>query len=164
MTQENRIIYMDASLVPNRSLSPRAFIWVMAIIGGTSFVAGIFYLSMGAFPVVGFFGIDVLAIWLAFRWSFRDQRQETRIQITADTIALHHTDGRGREKSAELPTAFARIELAEPVRWDSWLRLEHGKTAYVIGRFLTPDERKSLATALREAIMRARAERFTVTD
>jgi uncharacterized membrane protein len=41
----------------------------------------------------------------------------------------------------------------------SWLRIEHGRTAFVIGRFLTPKERKSLAEGLRTALQRARCER-----
>ena len=164
MTQPEDIIYMDALLVPNRSLSPKAFVWVMAVVIVTSFLAGLFYLSLGAFPVIGFFGIDVLVFWFAFHLSFRQQRQKTQIRITAETVAIHHKDGKGGEKSAELPTAFARIEIAEPLRWDSWLRLEYGKTAYVIGRFLTPKERKSLAEALRSALVRARAERFIAQD
>ena len=66
------------------------------------------------------------------------------------------------EKEAEVPTAFARVELDEPLAWNSWLRIEHGQRAYVIGRFLTPKERKSLAEALRSALLRARSERVSV--
>ncbi len=160
MTNDDDIIYMDAVLMPNRSLSPRAYVWVMVAISVISFLAGLSYLSLGAYPVMGFFGLDVLLIWLAFHFSFRDQRQQTQIRITAETVTMHHVDGRGGEKTAELSTAFVRVELAEPLRWDSWLRLEYGKTAYVIGRFLTLEERQSLAQALRRALKRARSERY----
>ena len=115
---------------------------------------------MGALPVVGFFGLDALAIWLAFRWNFRQQNQSTRVQITAEAVHLHHTNPDGSEKTAKVPTAFARVELDEPVDWNSWLRIEHGRRAFVIGRFLTPNERRSLADALRIALAQARSERF----
>jgi len=52
------------------------------------------------------------------------------------------------------------VELDEPVLPDSWLRIEHGRSAWVIGRFLTPDERKAFATRLREAVRAARSERL----
>lgn len=155
-------IYMDALLQPNRSLSPKAFGLVMIIVGIASFGGGVVYASMGAWPVIGFFGLDALAIWLCFRWSFRQQRQRTRVRITAEQIFLHHVSPNGNEKQAEIPTAFARVELDEPLSWNSWLRIEHGQRAFVIGRFLTPDERKSLADALRTALMRARSERIPV--
>lgn len=153
-------IYMDAVLEPNRSLSPKAFTLVMAIVATASLGAGIVYLFLGAWPVVGFFGLDALVLWLLFRRSFQDQRQRTRVRVTAEQVLLHHTRPDGSEKEAELPTAFARVELDEPLTWNSWLRIEHGQKAYIIGRFLTPKERKSLADALRHALIRARSERL----
>ncbi|MFN3610223.1 MAG: DUF2244 domain-containing protein, partial [Hyphomonas sp.] len=120
------------------------------------------FLSMGALPILGFMGLDVLAIWLAFHVSYRRQREETRVTVTARAISLHHKDAKGREKHAEVPAAFARIELEEPAGPTSWLRIEHGKTAWIIGRFLTPPERSTLANALRQALRAARAERYPV--
>lgn len=153
-------IYLDATLTPNRSLSERGFAIGMAIVAVVFFLTGLMFWSMGAAPILGFFGLDMFALWLAFRLSFRKLREQTRVVVTARAIRMHHTDTRGREKDAHVPTAFARIELAEPVTPGSWLRIEHGRTAFVIGRFLTPDERKSFAGALRKAQIAARAERL----
>lgn len=155
----DQIIYMDAVLTPNASLSNRAFVLVMAGVAGISFVSGMIFLSMGALPVAGFFGLDIIALYLAFRWHRKREVEQTRVVITADTLDLHHRDKRGRERSARMPSAFARIVLDTPVSHASHLRIEHGRTAYVIGRFLTPDERTSLADALRDALRRARSER-----
>ena len=113
MSQIDEVIYFDAVLTPNRSLSPRGFAVLMTVVGVASFACGVAFLSMGAFPVVGFFGLDALAVYIAFRSSFRRQRE----------------------------------------------RIEHGRTAYVIGRFLTCPERKSLSIAIRAALQNARAER-----
>lgn len=153
-------IYMDAILRPNRSLSQRGFTIVMLIVGVTSFLTGMAFLSLGALPVVGFFGLDALAFWFAFRWNFRKQSEETRITITGTEIRLHHLKADGSEKTATLPSTFSRVELDEPLTAHSWLRIEHGRTAYVIGRFLTLPERKSLAEAIRAALMAARKERY----
>ena len=158
MTEVQEIIYFDAMLTPNRSLSPRGFAIVMAVVGGLSFLYGVAFVSMGAFPILGFFGLDALAIYLAFRWSFRQQREETR--VTAKSLVLHHRKPDGSERTVEVPSAFARVEIEEPLTLTSWLRIEHGRTAYVIGRFLTPPERKSLAKAIRRALLDARAERY----
>ncbi|MEM9739356.1 MAG: DUF2244 domain-containing protein [Pseudomonadota bacterium] len=157
----DQTIYMDAVLTPNDSLSPRAFQIVMGVTVIMSFLAGMMFLSMGAWPVIGFFGLDALALWFGFRLIRRRTRAETRVRVTADRVTLHHKDGNGGEKSAELPAAFARVELDEPVGPTSWLRIEHGQTAYIIGRFLTPKERESLAKGLRAALRRARAERYS---
>lgn len=156
----SQTVYFDAVLTPNQSLSPRAFTVIMACVAGLSFLSGMAFLSMGAFPVVGFFGLDALAIYLAFRWHRKGARETTRIVITADEIAMHHVDRRGERRSASVPSAFARVELPRPVGPQSWLTIAHGQRAFVIGRFLTPRERASLADALLDALGRARAERF----
>lgn len=159
VSEQQEIVYMDAVLRPNRSLSQRGFAIVMLCVGLVSFVTGMAFVSMGALPVIGFFGLDALAFYIAFRLSFRKQREETRIIVTAKTISLHHKRADGSEKSAVLPSAFARVELDEPLTPNSWVRVEYGKVAYVIGRFLTIPERKSFAEALRRALHTARLER-----
>lgn len=160
MTEPDEIIYLDAVLTPNRSLSERGFAIAMAIVAVVFFLTGLMFYSMGALPILGFFGLDMVAIWFAFRLSFNRQREQTHITVTARSIRMHHTDRKGREKTAEVPTAFARIELDEPVQPPSWLRIEHGRTAWVIGRFLTPEERRGFAEALRKAVRAARNERL----
>lgn len=162
MSQIDEIIYFDALLTPNQSLSPRGFAVLMTVVGVVSFACGVAFLSMGAFPVVGFFGLDALAVYIAFRSSFRRQREQTRVTVTGKTMQLRHRAADGSEKSVELPSAFTRVELDEPLSPTSWLRIEHGRTAYIIGRFLTSPERKSLSIAIRAALANARAERHPV--
>ena len=161
MEPTTQTIYFDATLTPNRSLSPRAFTIVMAIVAGMSFIAGLAFVSMGAFPVIGFFGLDALIIWLAFRYSFRKLKQETRVRVTAEQIDLVHTTPGQPVRAAKLPTAFARVRLEFPDRRPSELKIAHADKAWVIGRFLTPAERKSLKEALETAIWRAQNERYS---
>lgn len=161
MDQRTETIYMDAVLTPNSSLSPRAFMIMMSAFGAVSFICGLAFLSMGALPVVGFFGLDVLLVYTAFKWTFKKQTESTRVTVTNEHLRMHHTKPNGETKSVSLPTAFVRIELDEAATPNSWLRVEYGLKAYVIGRFLTLAERKSLAKALRQAVMNARSERYS---
>lgn len=161
MTPSQHTIYFDATLTPNRSLSPRAFTVVMAIVVAMSFIAGLSFVSMGAFPVIGFFGLDALAIWFAFRWSFRNLKQETRVRITAEQIELSHQRPGSDRRTAHLPTAFTKVQLDYPERRPSELKLTYGGTSWVIGRFLTPPERKSLKDAIERAIWNAKNERYS---
>lgn len=160
MEQRNDTIYMDAVLTPNSSLSPRAFMVIMSAFGTVSFICGLAFFSMGALPVVGFFGLDVLLVYAAFKWTFKQQKESTRVTVTNEHLRMCHTKPSGEVKSVSLPTAFVRIELDEAAAPNSWLRVEYGQKAYVIGRFLTLSERKSLAKALKQAILSARSERY----
>ena len=162
MPSEPTKLYLDAVLRPNRSLSPAAFMIVMAIVGGVSFIAGMAFITIGAFPVIGFFGLDALLIWFAFRNSFRDLKQSTYVRVSAETVELLHERPGKPPVSASLPTAFTRIDLARPRRKPSELRLSFKDQTWVIGRFLTPAERRSFKDALDAAIRAARQERHTV--
>lgn len=153
-------LYLDAVLTPNRSLSPTAFLLVMAIVGGLSFMAGIAFISIGAFPVIGFFGLDAILIWIAFRHSFRDQKQQTHVKVSAETLSLRHRRPGKPPISVDLPSAFVRIDLVRSDRKPSELQVSYRDETWVIGRFLTPEERRSFKQALDRALSRARSERY----
>ncbi len=60
-----------AVLRPNRSLGRTGFALVMALLAGASVLVGTMFLLMDAWPVFGFFGLDVVLVYLAFRMSYR---------------------------------------------------------------------------------------------
>ncbi len=156
----NKELYFDALMKPNASLSRSGFWVIMGVIIAINVFSMIGFLSRGAFPIIGFLGLDILAVWLAFKVCFKDQTQWTRVRISPETLRVDHRNPKGVETHVELPTAFARIELKEPVTVNSWVTLSYQREAYVIGRFLTIDERKSLVEAMRDAIQRARTHRY----
>ena len=51
-----------AVLTPHRSLSPTGFLIFMLVLGGLSFISGRVFLMAGAWPIFGFFGLDVLLV------------------------------------------------------------------------------------------------------
>lgn len=153
-------IYLDAELRPNASLSPKAFTIVISLIGLFSFSAGILYLSLGAWPVFGFFGLDALAIWYAFRISRRAQSQVTYLRVDNTHVRLWHMQKGKPDKRADLPTAFVRIALCEPGHYNSCLTLQYGERTWIIGRFLPPQARADLATELRIAVQNARNHQY----
>lgn len=157
-------IYLDAVLEPPRSLSPRGFNRVMAVLGGMSFLAGLVFIWRGAWPVTGFLGLEILALWLVFRFSFRAQRARTYIRVTAEAVDLRKVDGWGRERRASLASHFARVEFDRQAAGPHALRVAASAKAYIVGEFLTPRERETFARRLAQAISDARRERHTGDD
>ena len=49
----------SAVITPHRSLGRTGFLLLMLCIGAVSFVCGLLFLVIGAWPVFGFFGLDV---------------------------------------------------------------------------------------------------------
>ena len=157
-------VYLDAVLEPPRSLSMRGFNRVMMILGGLSLFSSVVFLSIGAWPVVGFLGLEILAVWLVFRWSFRSQKARTYVRVTADTVDVRKIDGWGRERRARVSSYFARVEFDSHASGPSALRLTTSSRAYYIGEHLTPRERESFARRLTQALSDARRERHSEQD
>lgn len=152
-------IYLDAVLEPPRSLSPRAFDRVMLALGGLSFLVGLGFLIEGAWPVPGFMGLEVFALWVVFRLSFRAQKARTFVRVTADSVDVRKVDGWGRVRRARLPAPFVRVEFDRGAAGANALRVKASDRAYALGEFLTPGERESFARRLDQALSEARRER-----
>lgn len=141
-----------AELRPHRSLSPRGFLILMSFVGIVSFIAGMSFLAIGAWPVMGFFGLDALLIYGAFKLNYRAGRRLEVVEITPDDLKLTRVHPSGRREEIALNPYWARPHLAE--REDGANRLylrSHGRH-YAVGSFLTDDERRDLADALGRAL------------
>src|SRR3569832_493178 len=85
----------SATLTPHRSLNRTGFLVVMAFVSVVSFAAGEVFLMMGAWPVNGFFWLDVLAIYWAFRISFRRAKANKKKHNTPTKQNVRRTSHRG---------------------------------------------------------------------
>ena len=146
-----------AVLTPHRSLSPRGFLILMCFIGGVSFVAGMSFLAMGAWPVMGFFGLDALAIYVAFKLNYRSGRRLEAVEITPADLKLVRVHPNGRREEITLNPYWARTHLAERPDGANRLYLRSHGRHYAVGSFLTDDERRDLAGALDRALADIRA-------
>ncbi len=149
-------VIFDAELTPHRSLPPRGFMLLMALICVVSFLAGLAFYAIGAWPVVGFLGLDVLLIYLAFRASYRSARVVETLRLTHSALTVRHTDRWGRSQSCRLQAAWLQILMDDPPEHDSQLTLRSHGRSLTIGSFLTAEERLDLARALRRALEEAR--------
>lgn len=157
---ENQTIYLDAELRPNRSLSRFGFRIVMGVMTMASLVPAAIFLSQGAWPVAGFLGLDVLAVYIAFRLSYAHGRAREFIRVTPMNLDIRRFDHRGRRTAEErFPSYWARVAIDDPPEPDSQLTVSASGRATTVGGFLSAEERVSLANALRDALARARQAR-----
>src|SRR5713226_2720949 len=85
----------SALLTPHRSLNSTGFLVLMGFLSAVSFAAGLAFLLMGAWPVLGFFALDVLAIYWAFRINFRHAKATEEIRVTSSELCLRRVSHRG---------------------------------------------------------------------
>lgn len=142
----------DAILMPHRSLGPRGFAIFMAAVSIVSFAAGVFFAQLGAWPVFGFFGLDVLLIYAAFKLNYRAGQQHERVSLVGSQLVVSETLPSGRVRTAKLDAYWVRVALV-PLSQER-IRLvirTHGRD-FPIGRFLNDDEKRSFADALSDAL------------
>ena len=56
---------------PHRSLSPKGFAIVIGVLAGLLFTIGLGFFLAGAWPVIGFLGLELLVVWGAFKLNYR---------------------------------------------------------------------------------------------
>ncbi len=149
---EPRSKLFDVVLYPHRSLSPTGFWLLMAAVSAISFGAGMAFFLAGAWPVLGFFGLDVLLIYVAFRMSFRAARLTETVSLTEDELLIRRVTPRGRVTSWTFQPYWVRIAIDEAAGSDSRLIVSSHGRHVALGDFLLHDERVDLAKALRTAL------------
>jgi len=147
-----------AVLTPNRSLSSRGFLLIIAAVGLVSFCVGVGFASIGAWPVLGFFGLDVLLIYWAFKRNYRDGREMETIEVSPHSVALTRISPDGQTSHLDFNTYWVRLALDERSDGRSELSLMMREQKTRIADFLSDDERREFADILRREITSARAQ------
>lgn len=144
----------QATLTPHRSLTRQGFLAVMILVAAVNLVVGALFTAIGAWPVAGFAGLDVLLIWWAFRANFADARQMERISIDDHELVFDRMQANRPPEQKRFVRRWVRVELEEDREREliGDLSLVSGGDRITVGAFLAPDERKTLASALRAAL------------
>lgn len=152
---------------PYRSLPPRGFALVMASLGALAFCIGLGFFLMGAWPVIGFLGLELLVVWVAFKMNYRAARRRQHLTATSQQLTIENISPAGDSQTTEVPTAWAQVELtprdAPEMRARERQKVivrSHGR-ATEIGGFLHPAETPDLARDVKRMITRARAAALT---
>jgi uncharacterized membrane protein len=156
-TDSSEPVFFERVLWPHRSLPPRGFRLLMLGLGFLSLVAGISFVSVGAWPICGFFGLDVALLYLAFRISYRSARQRETLRLADDQFTVERVGVYGERRQWRFQPFWLRVVLEERPDESNRLSLASHGRSLVIGDFLAPPIRRELAASLREVLARWRA-------
>jgi uncharacterized membrane protein len=147
----------SALLTPHRSLNRTGFLLVMAAVSVASFAAGIACLMIGAWPVLGFLGLDVLAIYWAFKVNFRSAKAYEEILVTPSELRLRRVSHRGRVMEFAFNPLWVQLDqvIHEEFGVEKLFLVSKGRRV-ALASFLGPEEKASFAKALRAALAAAR--------
>jgi uncharacterized membrane protein len=147
----------SAVITPHRSLGATGFLIFMLCISGLSFVSGIIFVWLGAWPIFGFFGLDVLLIYLAFRANYRAARAYEEVTVTASELIVRQVNHRGGMREWTLNPLWVRLDRIVHAEFGiERLFLVSRGQRLPIAAFLGPNEKASFARALSNALGEAK--------
>ncbi len=149
-------------LRPNVSLSRNGFIVLMVVFAAICLVAGGFFLALGAWPVFGFFGLDILLLYLAFRVNYRRARRYEMLEMRDGRLVLSKVAATGKVRDWVFDPYWVRVRLeqnrVDPAIPGDLFLASHGQKV-ALGSFLAPAERGSLAATLEHTLADFRTRR-----
>lgn len=147
----------DATITPHRSLDRNGFRIVMTLVSLASVASSIPFVVLGAWPVAGFFGLDALALFIAFHANFRHARAFERIVVTPLEVLLRKVSHQGREAVWRSNPAWTKLERQTDEDYGllGLNLVSRGRSVAVAGA-LSPGEREGFADALGAALAKAR--------
>ena len=147
----------SARLRPHRSLGRTGFLVLMAFVSVVSFAAGVAFLLMGAWPVFGFFGLDALAIYWAFRIYFRRANACEEIRLTPSELHVRRISHRGHVVEFTFNPLWVQLDRETHAEFGiERLYLVSRGRRIAIGSFLGAEEKASFSNALMAALQAAR--------
>ena len=149
--------FFQALLTPHRSLGRRGFAVLMGALLFGWVVTGVIFLSRGAWPVFGFFGLDVLLVYVCFRLNYRAARAREEVSVSRTSLDIRKTAPSGRSQAHHFNPFWAKFSVA---RHDeigiTGMAVEGQGQNVPIGSFLNPDDRESFAKAFGNALATAK--------
>jgi uncharacterized membrane protein len=147
----------SALLTPHRSLSRTGFLVLMVFLSVVSFAAGLAFLLMGAWPVLGFFGLDVLVVYWAFRINFRHAKATEEISVTPSELRVRRVSHRGHVVEWVLNPLWVRLDQKTHAEFgiEKLYLVSRGRRISVAS-FLGAEEKASFAKALTAALQAAK--------
>jgi uncharacterized membrane protein len=147
----------SAVITPHRSLNRTGFLLLMGFFGLVSFAAGMAFLIAGAWPVFGFFGLDVALLYWAFRLNYRHAGAYEEVKVTPTALTVRKVSHHGRAREWVLNPLWVRLDkvVQEEFGIERLFLVARGKQL-VIASFLGPDEKANFAKELGAALSEAK--------
>ena len=150
--------FFEARLTPHRSLGRTGFAILMGALLFGWMVTGAIFLAHGAWPVFGFFGLDVVAVYIAFRVNYRAARAREEVSVSRTSLDIRKTAPSGKSEAHRFNPFWARFSVSRHAEIGITRMIVEGQGKQVpIGGFLNPDDRESFATAFSRALASAKA-------
>jgi uncharacterized membrane protein len=144
-------------LTPHRSLGPRGFRVLMAATCGLCTLVTIPFFLLRAWPIVGFMGLDVLGVYLAFRANFRSARAHEHFRLTYFELTFAKVSARGARREWRLSPVWVRLERVDDEDYGPQRLTLHSRgRSWRIAQGVGPERKAEFAGGLAKGLVEAR--------
>ena len=149
------------TLKPHRSLSRQGLNRLLTLLSLFGIVVSVPFYLMGAWPVVGFFGLDVLVLFIAFSANMRAARAYEQVDVTHVELSLQKVTARGQSRTWRFNPSWTRIETETHEEFGTQkIAIVQGRQSVEVGSFLGADGKDDFARSFKRALGEARRGRI----
>lgn len=143
------------TLRPRRSADPRVAYTFCGVLGVIWLAAGVFFSTMGGWPLFGFFGAEFIFIAGMVHVFIRRTEVVETIEITHDEVHVVRRDLSGEERK-DFPAYWAQVHFNGSNTENTALEIRSHGDGIEIGRFLSAAEKNRTALKIQDVLQRLR--------
>ncbi len=144
--------FLDVTVLPYRSLSKKGFRTLMLIVSAIFFVIGVFFWYIGAWPVFGFLGLDVLLLYYAFKINYKSGEITESLKLIKENLQITRNFPSGTEQKWNLEPYWTKVEISNPRINQYNLIVKSKEKVVMIGSFLNYYDKKRLMKKIEGAL------------
>lgn len=146
-----------AVLTPHRALDQKGVYVVMIITCILAAIPGVVFFLMGAWPIIGFLGLDVALLFWALSKSRQEVNSFEEITLYTDKLDIRSVSPKGRVTRHQFNPFWIKIEVLRDFEDRvTDIVLKSKERTIKVGAFLNPEDKKSFAFALSCALYRVK--------
>ena len=145
-------LLLNITILPYRSLSKKSFRNLMFAVCFIFFSIGVFFWSLGAWPVFGFLGLDVILLYLAFKINYKSGEIFENLKLFNSNLLVTRSFPSGKSQSWSLEPYWTRVEISKNFPNDQKLVLKSKDKVVLLGSFLNLNDKKKLMKKINEAL------------
>ena len=143
------------TLRPRRSADPRVAYTLCGVLAMIWLCAGIFFIALGGWPVMGFFGAEFIFIAAMVHVFMRRTAVVETIEVTAKDVTVHRRE-LGHDDIKTFSAYWARVDFSGSPTSSGALKIASHGEEIEIGRFLSSAEKDRIAWKLNDVLQRQR--------
>ena len=145
-------ILLEIILSPSIATRLPVIRWILALTGAICVLVGVLFALVGAPPVLGFMGLEIVLLFGAYRFCVRNTKMAEHLILSNRNLIFYRVDRDGNISITNLEPRWLNVELYKVKGIASCVILTSKGRAHNVGTFLAPSEQIHLSAALNQAL------------